>query len=128
YNEKCNSNLTKYVHSFCLQTNSQTILFVTKPMIVIITNAVVMSIALNLKHIMIDLGFKVFIKTFLTDYDCDNDDFLYIIIHNPTNRNPKKYVHYQIEQSTSNWFTPQYMFAMKNSINIWEFAKPNIQK
>jgi hypothetical protein len=97
-------------------------------MIIIITSGVVMSIALNLKHILTYLNFKVFIKTDMTDYDCDNDDFLYIIIYNHSGRNPKRYIHYQIEQTTSNWFTPHYMLTMKNSLDIWEFAMPNTKR
>jgi hypothetical protein len=87
-----------------------------------------MSIALNFYHILKHIGFKVFIKTDISDYDCDNDDFFYIIIHNPTPRNPKKYIHYQIEQTTSTWFTPQYISSMRNSEKVWEFAMPNYKK
>lgn len=94
-------------------------------MIIIITNPLLMSIALNLEHILLHLGYKVFTRIGVTDYDCDSDDFFYIVIVNHTERNPKKYIQYQIEQSTSNWFTPRYMLAMKNSHTVWDFSISN---
>jgi hypothetical protein len=97
-------------------------------MIIIIGNPLLISIALNLEHILLHLGHKVFTKLDITDYDCDNDDFFYIVIVNDTDRNPKKYVQYQIEQSTSNWFTPRYMLAMKNSHRVWEFSISNYNR
>jgi hypothetical protein len=97
-------------------------------MIIIITNPLLMSIALNLENILSHLGYKVFTKIGVTDYDCESDDFLYIVIVNHTDRNPKKYIQYQIEQSTSNWFTPRYMEAMKNSHMVWEFAISNYNR
>ena len=100
-------------------------------MIKILCSQNLISIGLGFKNIIDKIcknTINVSIQYNLTPLDIDNDD-LYIIVHiNKYENIPKKYILYQIENSTSAWFTDNYINLLKNSLCIWEYSVANIHK
>ena len=100
-------------------------------MIKILCSQNLISIGLGFKNIIDKIcknTINVSIQYYLTPLDIDNDD-LYIIVHiNKYENIPKKYILYQIENSTSAWFTDNYINLLKNSLCIWEYSVANIHK
>jgi len=96
--------------------------------IVIVTTLIIKSIAENLRNLLLELNYDVVVRYNLTLRDINSDD-LYIIIANQLNTNllPKKYILYQVEQSTSKWFNDDYKNIIKKSLYVWDFSLKNTE-
>jgi hypothetical protein len=96
--------------------------------VVIVTTFLIKSIAENMKNLLLEMNYSVIISFDLTEKDKDSND-LFIIIANQLNTKflPKKYILYQVEQSTSKWFDDNYKNVIKNSTNVWDFSEKNIE-
>jgi len=95
----------------------------------IITTELIKSIAENMKCLLKDLEYNVNINYQLTAEDKTKDN-IYIIIADKIDINmlPKKYILYQVEQSTSPWFTDDYLKIISNSKFVWDFSLNNKMK
>ncbi len=95
----------------------------------ILTNKKLESIAINLNDNLHDLNFKSeVIYDFSNMIECKSYIFILIYIKYFTQLNnipPRKYIFYQLEQNTSNYFTDKYINLMNNSIKIFDFSKCN---
>ena len=96
--------------------------------VVIVTTFLIKSIAENMKNLLLEMNYNVIIRFDLTEKDKDSSD-IFIIIANQLNTKflPKKYILYQVEQSTSKWFDDNYKNVIKNSTNVWDFSEKNIE-
>lgn len=99
---------------------------------ILITSKEIESIAINFSSLIISLGYHVKILYTLTTQDCYNstESDIYIIIHNDAKHDllPKKFIVFQIEQTTSPWFTESYLRMLSKSWMVWDFSLKNIEK
>ena len=99
---------------------------------IIVTTKLIVSIAHNLKLFLIKNNFVVDIIFDLTKEKCErcDENTIFIIMHinRILNHYPKKYIFFQIEQSTSNYFTEKYIEHINNCSIIWEFSMKNYDK
>jgi len=103
-----------------------------KPIVIIVTSIIVESIAINFSKFLFEFNIDNKIIYNLTEEICNKtkNNELYLIIHNDalhTNL-PKHFILYQIEQLTSNFFTPKYLKELQVSDIIWEFSMRNKSK
>lgn len=59
-----------------------------------------------------------------------SDETTYIILglHNFKGRLPKKFIAVQSEQTTSKWFTAEYIEALKKAQFVWDFSPENVSR
>ncbi len=94
----------------------------------ILSNYNLQSISNNIMEYLKKLKIDSEIITDLNESDLNNDN-LYIIIYSKDLKIiPKKYIFYQIEQKTSNFFTEDYLNAMRNAQIVWDFSIDNYSK
>lgn len=98
---------------------------------IIVTTKVIESIAIYLSQFISNLGYPVQISYTLTTQDCYNstNSDIYIIIHTDTNHGlfPKKFIVFQVEQTSSPWFTESYLTMLSKSWMVWDFSLKNIE-
>jgi hypothetical protein len=98
--------------------------------IIIITTKLIESIAINMSKFFHDLNINTYIQYDLSEEECINstENELYIFINTTMIMHdyfPKIFILYQLEQSTSNWFSKKYYNYINNSNYIWEFSIKN---
>jgi hypothetical protein len=109
---------------------------INKPLIqlnfILITSKEIESIAINFSGLIKGLGYPVKISYTLTTQDCYNstESDIYIIIHSDAKHGmlPKKFIVFQVEQTTSPWFTESYFRMLSKSWMVWDFSLKNIEK
>jgi len=107
-------------------------LFINVEIIYIITSDLIISIANNFRYYFEKYGFKVEIKNKIIqeEYINSSDKELYLFIYFENNLSfyPKKYIKYQIEQTTSSFFNDNYNKILLNADAIWDFSISNKDK
>jgi len=103
----------------------------TNKKIIIIVSKNIETIALNIKKFLYEMKIDCEIKFNISEEELIKSQYMniiYLFIHTSMihhNMLPHKFIVYQVEQSTSNWFTKKYLNYLQKSNYIWEFSMKN---
>ena len=136
YNNIINPNAKIEIFRFDYKTDNQIKNIVLKKedeiKFIIITTKLIESIAISIQKIIIKLGYQCKIIYELTIVDCINstEKDIYIILFNISIHNllPKKFIVYQLEQYSSNFFNEKKIEQLRKSNMIWEYCLYNHNK